>query len=125
MFLRNTGDILVILWYFFLYSTRLKARGIQKKIPQNCSNIHRYFMKTHGITGKYGIFYCQFSSPLCYEREGVFTNKQYRFGCSISIKMGLTALWRHYTQQADTMRVFIANYRVGLAQSVASPPLAR
>ena len=27
----NTGDILVIFWYFFLYSTRLEARGIQKK----------------------------------------------------------------------------------------------
>ena len=53
VFLRNTGDILVIFWYFFLYSTRLKARGIQKKIPKNFSNIHRYFIKTHGITGNY------------------------------------------------------------------------
>ena len=23
------------------------------KIPKKCSNIHRYFIKTHGITGKY------------------------------------------------------------------------
>ena len=53
VFLRNTGDILIIFWYFFLYSTRLKARGIQKKIPKNCSNIHRYFIKNHGITGNY------------------------------------------------------------------------
>ena len=53
MFLRNTGDILVIFWYFFLYSTRLKAHGIQKKIPKNCLNIHQYFIKTQGITGKY------------------------------------------------------------------------
>ena len=27
----------------------------------------------------------QFSPPLYYEREGFFTNRQYRYGCSISI----------------------------------------
>ena len=36
---------------------------------------------------QYCIFYRQFSSPLCYEREGVFTKISYRLGCSISIKM--------------------------------------
>ena len=41
------------LWYFFLYSTCLKALGIQKKYQKNCSNIHWYFIKTHGLTGKY------------------------------------------------------------------------
>ena len=35
----------------------------------------------------YYIFYRQLSPPLCCEEEGVFTNKQYRLGCSISIKM--------------------------------------
>ena len=25
-----------------------------EKIPKNYENIHRYFIKTHGITGKYG-----------------------------------------------------------------------
>ena len=44
-----------ILGEFFLYSTRLKARGIKKKYRYNCSNIHRYFIKTHGITCKYRI----------------------------------------------------------------------
>ena len=38
VFIRNTGDILVIFQYFFLYSTRLKATSQ---------------LKSHGITGNY------------------------------------------------------------------------
>ena len=33
-----------------------------------------------------------------------------RLSCRISTKMGLTALWWHYTQQATTVRVFTAIY---------------
>ena len=33
----------------------------------------------------YDMFYSGSSPPLCYEGEGVFTNKQYCLGCRISI----------------------------------------
>ena len=50
VFLRNTGDILVIFWYRLV-----EYRRNTEKIPKNCSNIHWYFIKTYGITGKYYI----------------------------------------------------------------------
>ena len=56
VFLSIAGDILVI-FCIFLYSTRL----IQKNYKKNCSNIHRYFIKTHGITDNYCIIHLSYN----------------------------------------------------------------
>ena len=52
------------------------------------------------------MFYCQFSPPLCYEREGVFTNKQYSYSFRILIKKD--SLSCDGNQQADIVRVITA-----------------
>ena len=51
--------------------------------------LHQYFFVVQVLCEitHYYIFYRQLSPPLCCEREGVFTNKQYRLDCRISIKM--------------------------------------
>ena len=59
----------------------------------------------------YCIFYRQLSPPLCCEREGVFTNKQYRLGCSISIKMDSQPCGGTI---ANTVRVFTATSLVNV-----------
>ena len=41
--------VTTVIYRIFTSYTK-EACGIQKKIPKNCSNIHRYFIKTHGIT---------------------------------------------------------------------------
>ena len=58
-----------------------------------------------GITHYYN-FYRQLYPPLCCERKGVFTNKQYRLGCSISIKMASQPCGGTI---ANTVRVFTAD----------------
>ena len=48
VFLKNAGDILA-----FLCVLLLLYFSVFRKKTKNCSIIHRYYMKNHGITGKY------------------------------------------------------------------------
>ena len=66
------------------------------------------------------IFYCQFSPPLCYAREGVFTNKQYCLCYSIPIKMASQPCGGTIANIADTLRAFIANVSVSDMKQAAS-----
>ena len=62
-------------------------------------------MQVKGAITHYYIFYRQLSPPLCDERDGVFTNKQYRLDCSISTKMASQPCGGTI---ANTVRVFTA-----------------
>ena len=62
-------------------------------------------MRVFGEITHFYISYCQLSPSLCWGQEGVFTNKQYRLDCRISIKM---ASQPYGGTIANTVRVFTA-----------------